>query len=105
MKRNLRDQVVVAWLLEHKMHMTRSIWMPFQQLEQASDWAIVWDRVWYGNNSFEPECTLFVALQDRASVGSRTLSVLDVVESLTIRFPDIYFDAMYRLAGSVDHCA
>jgi hypothetical protein len=83
--------MVVARLVKHEMHMARSVWMAFQQLEKFANGAVVWNRIWHRNDSIEPEVTIVVALHDSTSVWLLTSSVLYVVEAFTVCFPDVDF--------------
>ena len=97
--------MIIARLVEHEMHMTRSVWMTFQQLEQFANGTVVWDRIWYRDNGIEPEVTVIVALHDCTTVWFLTSGVLYIVEAFTVCFPDVDFCAWNRLARGVLDCA
>lgn len=85
--------MIIARFVEHKMHMARSVWMAFQQLEQFANGTIVRNRIWYWDNGIEPEVTIIVALHDCTSVWFLASGILHVVEAFTVCFPDVDFCA------------
>ena len=99
--RDVRDQMIIALLLEHKMHMARSIRMPPQQLQQRAHRPIMRDRIRHWNNGLEPEVPVLITTHDRSTVRPVSIRVLHVVEALRVRLPDVDRGVGDRAAGRV----
>jgi len=97
--------MVVTWFVEHEMHMTRSVWMAFQQLEQFANGSVVWNRIWHRNNGIEPEVAFIIALHNYTSIWLLTSGVLYVVEAFAVCFPDVDFCSGNGLARGILYCA
>jgi hypothetical protein len=97
--------MIEARLIKHEMHVARSVRVAFKEFEKFANWTIVWDRVWYRDDSVKPEVTLIVALHNYTSIWFLAIRVLYVVETFAIRFPDVHFCTCDRLAGGVLDCA
>lgn len=79
--------------------------MTIQLLEKFSNWPIVWDGIWYGKDTFEPETSRIVARQNGSAIRSGSAGMLDVIESLGIGLPDIDFYLTYGFPFHVFDCA
>ena len=97
--------MVVARLIEHEVHVTRSVWMAFQQLEQFANGSVVWNRIWHWYNGIEPEVALVITLHDCTPVWLLTSGVLYVVEAFAVCFPDVDFGVWDGFAGGILYCA
>ena len=42
---NIRDQMVVAGLVEHEVHVARPVSVSLEDLEELTNWTVSWDRV------------------------------------------------------------
>jgi hypothetical protein len=93
--------VVETRLLEHEMHVTRAVWVTLELLEKLTDWTIVRDRIWYWYDGLEPEDAVFVTLHNSSAVGAVSFCILDIVEALAVRLPDINLYIVDWLSGSI----
>lgn len=82
MGRNLRDQMIIPFLLKHKMHMCRPIPMAFELLQQLPNRPVVGDGIRHGDDSLEPEHALRIARHDRALIGPFAPGILYIVEAV-----------------------
>ena len=99
--KDIRDQVVVARLLEHEMHVAGTIRVTLELLEELTDRSIVRDGVWHWHNGLEPEDTLIVTLHDSSAIRTIPFCILDIVKALAVCLPDINLDVVDWLSGSV----
>lgn len=76
-----RDEMVVAGLLKHEMHVGWPHGMAAEFYEQLPDRAIVGDGVRHGHDGLEPKDTLVVASHHTSAIWPVTIGVLDVVVS------------------------
>lgn len=95
---SLRDEMIVAWLLEHKVHVTWSHRMTSQLLQQLADRPVVGNRVRHGYNTPEPKHSVFIALHDASPVGAISFRMLHVVHARAVRLPDVDLDSFDRLS-------
>lgn len=97
--------MVIARLLEHKMHMARPIRVAPQLLKQLSDRPIMRNRIRHGHDRLEPKHALAITAQDRAAVGPLAVRMLHVVEALAVSLPDVDFHALHGFPVRVFYAA
>jgi len=93
--------MIEAFFLEHKVHMTGSVRMSLERLQQLAHGSIMRDRVRDWHDSLEPENTLFIALHNRTTFGRCAVLILHVVEALAVGLPDVNLSALDWLAVRV----
>lgn len=93
--------MIISRLLEHEVHMARSIRMSTQPFEQRANRPIMRNGIRHGNDSLEPEDAFPVTVHDRASVRAVSVGILYVVEAPRVGLPYVDRGARYRLAGGV----
>lgn len=93
--------MIIALLLEHKVHMRRPVRMPVELLQQPPHGAVVRDRVRNRLDGLEPEESFLVTVHDAAAVGTFTVRVLHVVVARRVRLPDVNLHALDGLAVGV----
>jgi hypothetical protein len=97
----MRDEMVKSGLFEHEVHVTRTVWVTLKLLKELTDWAIVRDGIWYWHDGLEPEDAVVVTLHNSSAIRTVSFCILNIVEALAIRLPDIDLDVVDRLSGSV----
>jgi hypothetical protein len=97
--------MIEARLVKHEMHVARSVRVTFEEFEKFANGSIMWDGIWYRDDSVEPEVTLIVALHNYTSIWFLTVCVLYVIETFAVCFPDVHFCTCDRLAGGILDCA
>lgn len=98
---NVRNEMIETLLLEHKVHMTWSVTMPVQQLEQLPHWTIIGNRIWNGNDCLEPKDSLLVAMHHSSLIWTFPSWILNIVFAAGICLPDVDLDVVNRLAVGV----
>jgi hypothetical protein len=93
--------VVETRLLEHEVHVTRAVRVTLELLEKLTDWSIVRDGIWYWYDGLEPEDAVLVTLHDSSAVRTVSFCILDIVEALAVRLPDINLYIVDWLSGSI----
>jgi hypothetical protein len=74
-------------------------------LKQLTHRPIVGDWVAHGLYGFEPEQPVFVTLHDASLARHFAASMLYIIVSRAVRFPDVDLHSLYRLAARVFHGA
>lgn len=93
--------MIISRLLEHEMHMARSVAMAFQSLQELANRSIVRDWIGHGNDCLEPEDAFLVTVHYCSLIRTFTAGVLDVVVAFAIGLPDVDLDFVDRLALGV----
>lgn len=93
--------MVETRLLEHEVHVTRAVRVTLELLEKLTDWSIVRDGIWYWYDGLEPEDAVLVTLHDSSAVRTVSFCILDIVEALAVRLPDINLYIVDWLSGSI----
>ena len=96
--------MVIALLVKHKVHMTRTIWMPLQELQESPYRSIMRDRIRHRHNRLKPEYAVLVALHNGTSIWSIAIGMLHIIEALRVRFPNVDFHIRNGLAGGIFDC-
>lgn len=96
-----RDQMIVAWLLKHEMHVRGPPGVALELQQQLADGPVVGDRVADGDDGLEPEEAVGVARHDAAAVGPGVVGVLHIVVARRVRLPDVDLAAGDRLPRRV----
>jgi hypothetical protein len=96
-----RDKMIIAWLLEHEMHMTRSPRMSPKQPQHLPHRSIIRNAIRHGHNRFKPKHALVITTYHGPPIRlfPAVVLVLHVVHTLTVRFPYIDLGVVYRRAG------
>lgn len=97
----LRDKVVPALLLKHKMKMRGPPAMPIQLHQEFPNRPIMRNRVTDGLNTLEPEPPLLVRNHDAPLTRLIPARVLDIVVAGAVGLPDVDFYPGYRVAVAV----
>jgi hypothetical protein len=97
----MRDEVVESGLFEHEVHVTRTVWVTLELLEKLTNWTIVRNGIWYWYDGLEPEDAVVVTLHNSSSIRAVSFCVLDIIEALAVRLPDIDLYVVAWLSGSV----
>lgn len=101
MNQYLRNQMVVTWLLKHKVHMRRPPGMPTQGLQQSPHRPVVRDRIRHRYNGLEPEHALCIAGHDTTAIRPVVVGMLHVVVARRVGLPDVDLAAGDGFAGRV----
>lgn len=75
--------------------------MAIEFLQQTSNWSIVGNWVGHRQDGLEPEVPCTIAGQNRSSIWTGSVGVLDVVEPFRICLPDIYLGPTDGIAVNV----
>lgn len=78
--------------------------MPVQHLKQCTDWSIMWNRIGYRLDRFEPEVAGLVAFDDCPSIWTFSVSILGIIVSARVGLPDVNLDSLEGLAVGVFDC-
>lgn len=98
---NLRDEMIEALLFKHEVHMTRSIAMSVQQLEQFANRAVVRYRIRNGDYRIKPEYAPFVTVHDCSLIRAISSGILDIILASRVGLPDVNLDAFNRFSVGV----
>lgn len=93
---DLRDEMVISFFLKHEVHVSWSIAVPLEHLEQLADRSIGRYRVRNRHDGFEPEDSCLVATHHGPLVGALAIGILHIIEAFAICLPDIDLDIGYR---------
>jgi hypothetical protein len=88
---HLRDQRIVAVLLEHEVHVAWSVRVALKSLKELANWTVMWNWIRHRLDSVEPEGARIVTSQDCSTIRTVAICVLHIVETLRISFPNIDF--------------
>jgi hypothetical protein len=99
--------MIVAWLFKHEMHMTRPPGMSPKQPQHLPHGPVIRNAIRHWHNRFKPKYALIVTSYHGSPVWllPAIVLVLDVVNTLTVRFPYIDLGVLYRCAGRGLHGA
>lgn len=102
---NPRNQVIPTLLFKHKMHVGRPPWMSLQKLQQLPYWPVVRNWVRHGHNRLEPKNSLLVTVHHAPPIRALPITMLHIVMTGAIRFPDINLHPFNRVSFYVLDCA
>src|SRR5712691_992612 len=101
----MRDETVVALSLDHTMQMGRTIGILVQGPQHVAHWAIRWHWVTTWFDGAQPKTSLCVSLEHRPELHLLPFGVLDIIEAVCTRLPDVHRRSSNRLALSrLDQC-
>lgn len=93
--------MVITGLVEHEVHVARSVRVPLKLLQQLTDRSVVRNGIWHWHNRLEPEHAILITVHDRTSIWTTSVCVLDIVEAMGVRLPDIDLYTLDGLAGRI----
>lgn len=99
-----RYQMIKAFFLKHKVHVTRSPAVSPQLGQQLAHRPVMWDGIWYRHDGMEPEHAFLITVYHSPAIClTPSVVVLHIVLAVAVRLPDIDLDPLNRLArGRLD---